>query len=48
MRELGRGLATCGIWLGVGLIGWNEPVAGVVASMLGTAATCLVWCSKSS
>jgi hypothetical protein len=46
MKDLGKGLATCGIWLGIGLIGWQEPGAGVAACFFGMFATLAVWGMK--
>jgi len=43
MQDLGRGLATLGIWLGIGMIGWNMPTAAIMPAFLAMIATFAVW-----
>ncbi len=43
MQDLGRGLATIGIWLGIGMIGWNAPAFAALPSLLACIATFAVW-----
>ncbi len=48
MKDLGKGLGTCGIWLGVGMIGWHEPGAGAFAAIPAALATVMLWISYPS
>ncbi len=43
MKDLGKGLATCGIWLGVAILGWRDPSQGGIAALFGAFATLFVW-----
>ncbi len=43
MKDLGKGLGTCGIWLGIGILGWNNPEMGAAASGAGMFATLFIW-----
>ncbi len=43
MKDLGKGLGTCGIWLGVGMIGWNMPAAAILPSFAACMATLFIW-----
>ncbi len=48
MKDLGKGLGTCGIWLGVGMIGWQDPGFGAAASVMAGFATIMLWISHPS
>lgn len=43
MADIGKGIATVGIWVGVGLCAFAHPVAGIIVSVLAMVATGLVW-----
>ncbi len=48
MKDLGKGIGTCGIWLGIGMIGWHMPTAAIMPSMMGCIATVVLWISYPS
>jgi len=37
-----KGVAITGIWIGIGMIGWKEPGAGVCAAIFGMIATVVI------
>lgn len=39
---LGRGLAILGIWLAVAVLGWRDPMSGIVVGLFAVIATGLV------
>ena len=43
MKDLGKGLATCCMCTAIAVIGWKEPVAGVICAMGGAFATLVIW-----
>jgi|19_taG_2_1085344.scaffolds.fasta_scaffold08250_3 hypothetical protein len=43
MNDLGKGLATVGIWGAVAVIGMASSPAAAMASILAFLATCAVW-----
>ncbi len=42
MRDLWRGIAIAGIWIGVGMVGFSDPAAGVATSFFAVWATLFV------
>ncbi len=43
MKDLGKGLATLGIWLGVGLTGWQAPDSVSWVALMAMFGTLWVW-----
>ena len=43
MKDLGKGLATCGIWAAVAVVGWQMPTAAIIPAFLACFATGSVW-----